>query len=372
VKEAVIDAQIQMVYVLLPGMLLLAVAFQAQLTFARTTGAIETNVVDVSDFAAHGMMAKEQYFYWSYIWLCAMIIGTAVLGAGITVTTIVGKSRNILTRLFYNSTGYFAAGYYFFFFFYASTAMLWQILVAVLNPDVNLVNGVVVLTVVASLYAITVRMLGLRKRVIDAIENNLDDVLNKNIAKTWEKLRTSDTFLVENDEPVKSVTIENIFDAIDADEDGDDGFEKLDFNEFRKLFKFIGFEIDPVLEKSMFAFADVDCAGLISKSEFDRTWEYLRDIIGQKVVGRLHLTEGDIIIALNVALLLFLLTFPFLLLAIKLYSNQGTFTTVIHSLTIGIVGVFTSKRGAHDPAEEPLIIKRAIEYALADISKVVI
>ena len=372
IKEAVIDAFIQLLYVCAPGILIISVAYQAQLTFARTTGVVESKVVDFSNFASHGVMAKEQYFYWSYIWLTTMITGTAVLWAGITYATVIGKSRNLFSRVFYTCVGYVSAAYYLFFWFYASTAVLWQILVAVLNPDVNLVNGVVILTVVASMYAITVRMLGLRKRVLDAIDNNLDDVLNKNIARTWTTLQKSDKFLVENDEPIKSVTIENIFDAIDADEEGDDGFEKLDFNEFRKLFKFIGFEIDPVLEKSMFAFADVDGAGLISKSEFDRTWEYLREIIGEKVISRLHLTEGDIMLAIGFALVLFFITFPFLLLAIKLYSNQGTFTTVIHSMTIGVVGIFTSKRGAHDPAEEPSIIKRAIAFALADISKVAI
>jgi len=65
-------------------------------------------------------------------------------------------------------------------------------------------------------------------------------------------------------------------------------------------------------------------------------------------------------------LLIFALAFPFLFLTIKLYSNQSNFSTVIHSMSVGITGVFAGSRGTRveEQAKQDKFYKNVVRMAL--------
>jgi cytochrome c biogenesis protein CcdA len=52
----------------------------------------------------------------------------------------------------------------------------------------------------------------------------------------------------------------------------------------------------------------------------------------QRVAEKVGLSDGDILFAAGFTLLVFLLTIPFLFTAIALWTNQGTFETVVYTL----------------------------------------
>lgn len=376
-KEVLIDTFIQLIYALSPAVILLLVAFEAQLGFSRTTGIINPDTVDGGTLGNLVVQSRDLYYTTSYAIICSVITGTVVTCISIIYAYFSPSQDKLGHVVFRRALGVTIAVYYYAVCVFIMTLFLWQLVAAILDPEVNLVAGIAVMTVLFTCWRVAKRLLNLRTSVREEVSASLHDVMNENIKAAWKRLNTvydgaqGQAVVVKgfDESEGKTITLENIFDVLDKDTEGDEGYQKLDFEEFSELFDFLGFRINETLERNMFAFADEGNTGQINKNEFDKCSLYLMDVINEKVLTRLHLGNGDVLLAVLAVLLIFALVFPFLFLTIKLYSNQSNFSTVIHSMAVGITGVFAGSRGTQieEQAKHEKFYKKVIRMALENM-----
>lgn len=349
-KEVFIDTFIHLFYVLAPAIFLLFVAFEAQFVYARTDGIVNTDTVDQSNINSLSIKHHDRYYTTSFMIIVAAVTGTIITLTSILYSYIVWAQDKFINVIFRRLMGFGIAVYYLFVLTFIIMVLMWVLVAAILEPGINLVNGVAILTVLLTVYRVGQRLVILRRNVRDEIHDNLTVVMNDNINKTWRMLQdkkgaTNIVAAYHDTKKKDTITLENIFDLLDKQEAGEVGHGQLDFDEFSELFDYLGFNINETLERNMFAFADVMNTGSISKAEFDTCASYLQEVIADKVEARLHLSNGDIMVAVIAVISIFILVLPFLFITIQLYSNQDNFATVIHSLVIGLTGVFAGSRG---------------------------
>ena len=75
-KEVIVDALIQLLYLLLPAVAMLTVAFQAQLIYLKGTAVVAPAVVDAANVGTLHWAPMEEYYLGTYVLFVATTIGT--------------------------------------------------------------------------------------------------------------------------------------------------------------------------------------------------------------------------------------------------------------------------------------------------------
>ena len=358
--------------------------------------AVTAVVVDAATLGQMELAPMEEYYAGSYILFVATIVGSLTTAAGVLHSQLATNQQWWSHTIIRKVLGIGTSVYYFGVLVFLTMMLLWQIVSGIIDPDKNLTSLAAVVVIFVSLNGVVKQLLAQRLKVSHAVRECLDQELLDRLAKVMDKLdKNPDVHNVKSlgGDDNKEPTMENLFDTLiaadldegefaDSDEEAEvdekanaeakSDVQYVDLPKFCQLFRSLGFNLSIGKLQSMFAFADLDGNGLMDKNEFDMSWLYLKDDITKQCLAKLFLSDGDILVAVLFVILLFGLTLPFIFTVITLYSNSGSFESVIHTIIIGSTGLFSGGGGAPDEegadgSGRSRMLTLAVGFAIATI-----
>lgn len=305
-RSFVIDAVIQGFFAVLPGLILLVYALMGQRDYASTTGAAAAQAPASMGECMRppGLLGLDSgsLYVGTYAWTIAaftsIVVGVAALMASYAGVLRSRGGRSRLPRL--RLTLRVAFGAYllvqtFVILWVLAATALWLLLAAILDPTMHLVHGVAVITVIVVVTRVYSKLSASRDRIVKKLSSKLDSLLLGHIKA---KLGPS----LQSQEQSQDLQIEDAVAVFDIDDD-----ERLSLPEFKKLFVALNLSIDDDLAERMFAFADYNLSGTITREEFGRAWSYLRRTLVMKTLEEFGLDHRSIAKAIAIVLLVFLL-----------------------------------------------------------------
>ena len=167
---------------------------------------------------------------------------------------------------------------------WAAMISIWIAFSAVLDPEANLVKGVILVVVVTVVVNAASKLYALRHKVVNAIAARMDNLLRgKIIEYVATHPEAAERVGGELDpEDNADLPLDDIFAILDKSGDA-----TLDFEEFVSLFEVLEMTIPLSQQQRMFQFADLDNSGFIGIAEFEVAWVYLKDNVTESLVTRL-------------------------------------------------------------------------------------
>lgn len=232
---------------------------------------------------------------------------------------------------------------------WVTMAAIWLMFSAILDPEANLVKGVILVMVVTVVSKLASRLFALKSKVMAAVYTRLDKLLHDKVFRFMKENPNVANNVADNADikDAKDIPMDEIFAMLD-----ENNTNTLTFDEFNNLFDLLEMNIPLDEQQRMYQFADVDGNGTITMDEFEASWSYLKDGVVVTLIKRLGLDDSDILRNVAILLGLFLVLIPLFLAMIALWDNNSSFVSVVHSLFIGATGIMANGKKAKAEAKD--------------------
>lgn len=367
-REALIDVSIQFsIIVLLPALVVVFVASYGQMIYSTGQGAAN-NALTMTEFLLtphriKGLDAEKPTGMWtldndsgegrgSYAWAYSMYFAAAFYAGGFILRlshSYLEPGKSVFRTIFWKIMAVVLTVFVWAFCIWVSLAAIWLMFAAILNPEANLVKGVILVTVVTVVSKLASRLYALKGKVIAAVFNRLNELLNGKVKVFLDNNPDVAANVAESADgrSADDIPMEEIFAILD-----NNNSNTLTFDEFNDLFNMLEMNIPLHEQQRMFEFADVNGNGTIDMAEFEMAWQYLKEDVCDKMIRQLGLADGDIFRNVAALLLLFVICIPLFLMMIALWDNSSSFVSVIHSLFVGSTGIFANSKKAKAEADD--------------------
>ena len=247
---------------------------------------------------------------------------------------------------------------------------IWIGFSAVLDPETNLVKGVILVVVVTVVTNAASKLYALRGKVVSTVATRMDKLLKMKIIAYIEAHPEAADRIGGDIDPqdTRDLPLGDIFAILDKS-----GDTTLDFEEFVSLFEVLEMHIPLQQQQRMFKFADIDNSGSIGLEEFEVAWAYLKDNVTDSMISRLGLDDPSILRNVGLLLVFFAINIPLFLLMIGLWETSNSFVSVVHSLFIGLTGILANRKKAKADAGGGVVtgMDEEIDNAMSNFGEVV-
>lgn len=240
---------------------------------------------------------------------------------------------SLLRTIIRKGVGVVLAGTAVLFIAWACLFVIWLLFAGLINPVRNLAQAAAVIVFVGAISITWTHLRALSKDIDKEADSALNTLLKDSTISFIEEKRSGhpkkEAWLEElqGENQSEEVAYDVIMDVFDM---GDD--HKLSFEEFSNLLDTLKISVDYNMRQKMFQFADMDNSKEMDNSEFETAWQYLKEDLTDLLKQKNHLDDESILKICGGILIFFLLFFPFFFLAIALWQNSSSFTSVIHSM----------------------------------------